>query len=444
MGKKQDWEDLGDAIAHAVDDAVSVQDYSALNETIHKIIDNAVDSGGDALKNVLNGAFVGGGQTRSGGGSRTARPSETERFVSAQKEREEEKKKRKALEKLYGDLNEKFMSGGAKGIIGGALLFRGVMRLVTGGIFSTGGLIFGGMLALIGGSLLYKGIESIQKIRRFRAYQEVLGSRFYCSVEDMARKVGKTQAFVVRDLQEMISEDWFPQGHLDAQGSTFMLSDEVYEEYRDISRQRAIYQEENRGKEAPRQAEPVKEQKKASSGAPEKMDPRVKEILEKGQSYLARLRECNEAIPGDVISAKISRMEELVQRILDRARSHPEIGPELKKMMNYYLPTTVKLLEAYQELDSQPVAGENITKAKKEIEDTLDTLNLAFERLLDSIFQDTAWDVSSDISVLQTMLAQEGLTGSDFAPASGAGATATATATATADEKEEKKITLTL
>ena len=82
--------------------------------------------------------------------------------------------------------------------------------------------------------------------------------------------------------------------------------------------------------------------------------------------------------------------------------------------MEYYLPTAVKLLEAYEELDAQPVQGENILSSKKESEDTLDTLNIAFEKLLDDLFQETAWDVSSDISVLKTMLAQEGLTKNDF------------------------------
>ena len=67
------------------------------------------------------------------------------------------------------------------------------------------------------------------------------------------------------------------------------------------------------------------------------------------------------------------------------------------------------LLEAYEQLDRQPVDGENIQTAKREIEATLDTLNTAFEKLLDDLFQDTMWDVSSDISVLNTMLAQEGL-----------------------------------
>ena len=115
------------------------------------------------------------------------------------------------------------------------------------------------------------------------------------------------------------------------------------------------------------------------------------------------------------ISAKISRMELIVEKIFERAQKHPEIIPDLKKLMNYYLPMTVKLLDAYEEMDQQPVQGENIQASKKEIEDTLDTLNQAFEKLLDSAFQDTAWDVSSDISVLHTLLAQEGLTDDDFA-----------------------------
>ena len=82
--------------------------------------------------------------------------------------------------------------------------------------------------------------------------------------------------------------------------------------------------------------------------------------------------------------------------------------------MDYYLPTTLKLLNAYADMDAQPVQGENIQASKKEIEATLDTLNLAFEKLLDDLFRDSAMDVSSDISVLNTVLAQEGLTGDDF------------------------------
>ena len=104
----------------------------------------------------------------------------------------------------------------------------------------------------------------------------------------------------------------------------------------------------------------------------------------------------------------------LIGRIFDRVEQNPQVVGETQKLMSYYLPTTLKLLEAYEELDRQPVQGENIATSKREIEETLDTLNTAFEKLLDSLFQETAWDVSSDISVLKMMLAQEGLGPDDF------------------------------
>ncbi len=83
--------------------------------------------------------------------------------------------------------------------------------------------------------------------------------------------------------------------------------------------------------------------------------------------------------------------------------------------MDYYLPITVRLLEAYRDLDSQPIQGDNIISSKREIESTLEILNDALEKLLDSIFRDAAWDVSTDARILQTMLAQEGLVGDFFA-----------------------------
>ncbi len=132
--------------------------------------------------------------------------------------------------------------------------------------------------------------------------------------------------------------------------------------------------------------------------------------MDQGEAFLTEIRRCNDLIPGEEISQKISRMELIVQKIFHRLESDPEIVDDLKKMMDYYLPMTIKLLRAYADMDAQPVQGQTITASKQEIEQTLDTLNLAFERLLDSIFQETAMDVSSDISVLQTLLAQEGLT----------------------------------
>lgn len=99
-----------------------------------------------------------------------------------------------------------------------------------------------------------------------------------------------------------------------------------------------------------------------------------------------------------------------MRRIFAQVRRQPECAPELHKLMTYYLPTTTKLIDAYCDLDGTPSYGANVANTKKEIEDTLDTINEAFENLFDSLFEDTAWDISSDISTMKVMLRQEGLT----------------------------------
>ena len=99
-----------------------------------------------------------------------------------------------------------------------------------------------------------------------------------------------------------------------------------------------------------------------------------------------------------------------MSRIYAQIQKSPDKLSELRRFQEYYLPTTLKLVETYREFDAQPIAGENINTAKTEIEASLDTINQAFEKLFDSLFAETAMDVSADISVLQTLLAQEGLT----------------------------------
>ena len=82
----------------------------------------------------------------------------------------------------------------------------------------------------------------------------------------------------------------------------------------------------------------------------------------------------------------------------------------MHKLMDYYLPTTLKLVETYENFDRISSPGEEIVKAKREIENTLDTINQAFTELLNNLFQDTVFDVTTDAQVLKTMLAREGLT----------------------------------
>ena len=186
------------------------------------------------------------------------------------------------------------------------------------------------------------------------------------------------------------------------------MTDRMYREYLQLEAQKQNYQDQLKQDDIQRQMEQRAAEQEQNERM-KKLDPEVRKVLEQGDAFVQKIRQCNDAIPGEEISAKISKMEMIVDRIFDRVEQNPSSVSDIRKLMEYYLPTTIKLLEAYQEMDAQPVGGENIQKSKAEIEATLDTLNAAFEKLFDNLFQDTAWDVSSDISVLNTMLYQEGL-----------------------------------
>lgn len=131
-----------------------------------------------------------------------------------------------------------------------------------------------------------------------------------------------------------------------------------------------------------------------------------------------QLRQVNDAIPDPVMTAKISRLEDVSARIFALAKKDPDKKAQLQKFMDYYLPTALKLLNTYAQLSEQDVQGSNITEAKQSIERSMDLLITAFENQLDKLFASDALDVSTDIAALEGMLNLDGLTGGDFAPRS--------------------------
>lgn len=234
--------------------------------------------------------------------------------------------------------------------------------------------------------------------KRFRLYCDCLGSASFCTVQQLAASVGRSPKATLHDLQKMIERGWFPGAHLDRAGTTFMADEATYRQY--LRAEQSRLERENR--EAARSA-PV------DTGNKE-----LDEAIEEGRSYIRRINEANDAIPGADVSRKLDEIEDVSIRIFAVVEHHPEKLPEIRRFMNYYLPTTLKLVDAYREFDRQPVQGETLANAKREIEETLDTIVLAFRNLLDSLYEKDAMDVSADISVLRAMFAREGLTGKDF------------------------------
>ena len=158
--------------------------------------------------------------------------------------------------------------------------------------------------------------------------------------------------------------------------------------------------------------EPVAQrEEKVSTGNSE-----ADQMIREGEQYLKEIRAANQAIADPKISYQITRMEKSTEKIFDRIREKPEQVSLVRNFMTYYLPTTLKILKAYDKMDDQGISGENIDSTLREIRRMLQTVADAFEKQLDTLFKDEALDISTDITVLENMLAKEGLTGGDFDP----------------------------
>ena len=369
-----DWDVLSRKIQETVDRAVNSRDFSHLSQTIRHTVETS---------------------------TRTVR-----RTVQSVQYTKEVKKE---LPVLYGS-TQKHTSGGVAQVVGGTVLSGGAFLMAGASVLVDSVLpglmvlpLGAAVLGFLGGiGLILSGNARLNMIRRFKAYRKELGDRTQCSLEKLAAGVGKSVNFVRREVTRMIDSGLFLQGHLDQEKTLLITS---HETYRNFEASRLEFEKRQR------EAAQAKLEAEKNPG-----NVQLQEVLDRGEAFVAQIRKCNDDIPGEEISAKIDRMEDIVRRIFQRARTNPEVLPDLKKLMDYYLPMTVKLLTAYADMDAQPIQGQNIQASKREIEETLDTLNMAFENLLDDLFRDTALDVSSDITVLQTLLAQEGLT-DDFATA---------------------------
>ena len=240
---------------------------------------------------------------------------------------------------------------------------------------------------------------------RFQEYVKQIGNRTYCTIEELSQKTGRGRAKVLRDLKKMIEKKMFLQGHLDQQETCVIVTNETYQQYLDTQEQAKLRESQQKELDAQRAQLPEECQK----------------ILEEGRAYIQYIQKCNDEIPGADMSQKLDRLKVIITRIFEEVGKNPALASDLRKFMNYYLPTTKKLIDVYREMDKEAIISENVTKTKREIEDTIDTINQAFENLLNSFFEEKALDVSSDISVLHTMLAQEGLTGRDFEGLTGKG-----------------------
>lgn len=293
--------------------------------------------------------------------------------------------------------------------------------------------------AVFSGFMARRGREEKVLVKRFYEYQKAIGKRSYISIAELAQLTGYPEDTVRKDLLRMKQMGMLPQATFDLQKTTIMLTDSAFKQYQEAERARREREAAERaagrnaasqmfsgaaagagtgnfrGAESSRQGTEAAGAQAASGDAAmwaPTGDPQIDTLLSEGKAAVLRIRAYNDRIPeSDPMSDKLYQLEDTCRRIFAQVRKDPSSATDCRRLMSYYLPTTEKLLGAYVELNAQPEAGENITGTKTEIVSSMDVINQAFAKLLDRMFQDRAWDIASDINVMKTMMAQDGLTG---------------------------------
>lgn len=138
-------------------------------------------------------------------------------------------------------------------------------------------------------------------------------------------------------------------------------------------------------------------------------DKNVDALIEEARVRLDNLQRANDAIPDAEISSQLSRMVKAGNEILNTLEKNTAQAQAVRRFMNYYLPTTEKLMETYRMMQRTENPGENIAQAMRSVENSLDMIANAFEKQLDKLFSDRKLDIETDIEVLETMLAADGL-----------------------------------
>lgn len=150
-------------------------------------------------------------------------------------------------------------------------------------------------------------------------------------------------------------------------------------------------------------------------------NPEIDKLILERERALSEMRRLNDSIEDETISAQIDHLEEVTRKIIDQVIQDPKKLPQIRRFLNYFLPTTLKILNAYDRMDAVGISGENIDATKAKVEAMMGTIVKAFDKQLDSLFGAEAMDISTDITVMENLLAQEGLSGPARPKTSGEG-----------------------
>lgn len=245
-----------------------------------------------------------------------------------------------------------------------------------------------GLASYIGG-VVFKG-----RTERRNVLRSVIGNRESMHLTRLSAISGTSLKKVRKDLQAMIDKGEFgDEAYIDMEKCVFMRTPG------------AVPDTDPNEKKTDHFASEIEEENKNQPGSQN----------DNFRSTILEIRRLNDEIKDYAVSERIYRIEEHTQNIFDYVTEHPEAMPQIRTFLNYYLPTTLKLLESYRRIEQVGVAGENMKKSKENIESILDMLVSGYEQQVDQLFRHESMDISSEISVLETMMKQDGLNGhTDF------------------------------
>ena len=222
---------------------------------------------------------------------------------------------------------------------------------------------------------LWGGLRRQKRVRTFRSYLAMIGSRTTISISALSSTLGTSPAKVRDTLEDMLDDGFFPQGYLDYGNDRLVLTSDGI-------------------------PDPPKEEEKPAQEEPAE-DPQ--------NAILDEIRAINADIDNPKLNQQIDRIGVITAKVFEYQRSHPQKSNQLHSFLSYYLPTTLKILRAYAQLEDQEVDGENISAAMERIEGMMDKVVEGFEKQLDQLFQGDALDITADVEVLERMLAKDGL-----------------------------------
>lgn len=452
MNDSQNWNIVGEQMKRALSDALQTGDFTDLNELVSQTVTDAVSEAG---KHIAENFSAQSEKKKADEEPEYRRKAQQEQYeqrkrrqqeeyqARRQRQKEAQLQRRAAQEALRQQLKAKkhppaspkaqppnmicakfkqvgnvsnvlYQVFGGIGLgLSSLIAFLRIFAALAGETTLAGWII--NILFMAGFfAMIRRGVTQRNRLMRAKRYIQLCGGRMYAQIESLARDTGRSARFVAKDIHRMLSLGMFPEGHLDEKKTCLMLNDSVHRQYLEAEKARMMREQEKAREEMPehRSASPSYNAgtDKQSGQMAAEQETELNTMVSEGMECIRKLHELNDQIPGEVISKKLYRLENLLKDIFDSVREHPEQMHRMHKLMDYYLPTTLKLVEAYEDFDKINSPGPDIRSAKAEIERTLDIINQAFEELLGSLFKDAVLDATTDAQVLQTMLAREGLT----------------------------------